>query len=74
MDLYQDILLKIIKDTEIHVISAQGSTSIDNVLESKCYKSLEKIQAIIKDDRLEDETCLKKIGGSVCHSAKPGSS
>ncbi len=61
MDLYKEILLKIMENEQIEVTFPQLHINVSEIIESKSYKALQKIKTIIEDDSLSDNECFKKV-------------
>ncbi|MBQ8207876.1 MAG: hypothetical protein IJZ89_03980 [Clostridia bacterium] len=55
MELYQEILLKLMGDNENYQIDAT------KIVELECYKALRDIKAVIEDDSFEDAECFYRI-------------
>ena len=73
MELYRDILTKILMDSEIEVRFSGLNQSADQMVEMKCYQILKKIKAIIEDDSLEDSECFMKIEHIIIALEEAGS-
>ena len=52
--MFKDILLHLLNGYFIEVSFRDFDKDIRGIIESKCYKALEKIRAVIKDDSLDD--------------------
>ncbi len=61
MDLYKEILAHALAYEEVRVTFLGQEPDISKIVEGACYKALNKIKAIIEDDRLEDKECFMKI-------------
>ncbi|MBQ8540641.1 MAG: hypothetical protein IJ435_04110 [Clostridia bacterium] len=71
MELYEQILLKILgRQTEF---SSVDSKKLKEIFDSECYRTLQKIQEILKDDTLDDSECFGKIEEIVCVFESMGS-
>jgi len=66
MELYKEILAKILESEETHITFPNLSIDAEKLLELECYKALQKIKAIIEDDSLSDEECFMQIEHIVC--------
>ena len=66
MELYQEILAHILQNTTVNISFPELSCDISTLMEQSCYQALQKIQAILKDDRLDDTECFQKIEEIVC--------
>ena len=73
MDLYQQILTHVLVHQDIHVTFPNLHIDAEQIVESECYKALQKIKAIIEDDSLEDNDCFMKIEEIVCTFEEIGS-
>lgn len=58
MELYQQILAKILSKETIQITFPQLKINAAAIVELQCYKALQMIQEILKHDTLEDEACL----------------
>lgn len=61
MELYRELLLHILKNGEIKVVIAEPKIDLTEIIELDCYRTLEKIKAVIEDTSLDDESCFLKI-------------
>ena len=68
MELWEELLYDL-SDEEI----SEYAESIGEILESKCYKLLEEIKKILKDETLEDASCFERIERIVRAYEKAGS-
>ncbi|MBQ9704103.1 MAG: hypothetical protein IJV68_06125 [Clostridia bacterium] len=59
MELWEEILLQILRDEKIKC-SLKGK-SLGRLISSKCYVALQKIKNIIEDSSLSDKDCFIKI-------------
>lgn len=66
MDLYKEILINVLQNEDIHITFPNLQVSAKEIVEMECYRALQKIKAIIEDDRLADETCFERIEAIVC--------
>ena len=66
MELYQEILVNILKNEEMKIIFPNLQIDINGIIESECYKALQKIKNIVEDDTLNDSECFEKIEEIVC--------
>lgn len=73
MDLYKEILAKVLESTEVHIVFPELSLNAAEIVGSECYKALQKIKAIVEDDSLDDKTCFMKIEKIVCVFEELGS-
>lgn len=58
MELYEEIVVKILSGQKD--IVAVDTEKLKAVFESECYKALEQIRIILRDDTLDDEECFQK--------------
>ncbi len=64
MELYEQMLLKILDhQTELSSVDSQ---ELKERFNSECYRALQKIQEILKDDTLDDNQCFYKIEEIIC--------
>lgn len=73
MELYKEILAHALMCGEIQVTFSGQESDIAQMTEDKCYKTLQKIKAIIEDDSLNDKECFMKIEEIVCVLEEIGS-
>ena len=73
MELYKEIIVKILEQEDIHITFPNLKINPSEIVEMKCYKALQKIKAIIEDDSLEDSECFMKIEAIVCLLEQLGS-
>ena len=66
MDLYKEILLGILENEDCQVVFPNIKKDFSELVEMKCYEILKKIQAIIRDDSLDDEDCFMRIEKIIC--------
>ena len=60
MNLYQEVLCNVLK-SELIEIKFPNIPTMVNLVELKCYHTLEKIKAVLEDDSLSDKECFLKI-------------
>lgn len=60
MELYKEILAHALMRGEVE-ITFPGECDPAEIVEGECYKALEKIKAVIRDDSLSDEECFMKV-------------
>jgi len=60
MELYKEIIAQVIQQQKIEVTFPDLQISAKEIVEMQCYQTLEKIQAIIHDDALDDFACVEK--------------
>jgi len=61
MELYKEILVKVLSQEEAHVIFPALQLNANDLIESQCYIALQKIQAIVRNDDLSDFECVEEI-------------
>jgi len=61
MELYKDILAKALSQEEMHVTFPDLQLNATEIVEMQCYQTLQKIQAIIRNDDLSDFACVEEI-------------
>jgi len=61
MELYKEILAKVIEQQKIEVTFPNLQISANEIVALECYQTLQKIQAIIQDDDLSDFACVEEI-------------
>ena len=61
MELYAQILSKILENKEVNVIFPEIKINANEIIENECYKALCEIRAIIDDDKISDEECFLRI-------------
>lgn len=63
MNLYGEILAEALQGRELEV-TIKGA-DVQTVVSDACYRALERIQAILKDDSLTDPECFQRIEAIV---------
>lgn len=66
MELHQEMLAHILQNTTVNISFPELPCDIRTLTEQRCYQALQKIQAILKDERLDDTECFQKIEEIVC--------
>ena len=66
MELYRDLLVKLLENEEIRIEFPNLSITLSELVEMRCYNALKEIKAIIEDDRYSDKECFMKIEKIVC--------
>ena len=61
MDLYKEILIEILKYEVARVDFTHIKMNAAEIVDSVSYRALQKIKAIIEDDRLDEKDCFEKI-------------
>lgn len=62
MELYQELLVNILKDGRMTVSFPDFDIDPTELTEQRCYKLLNDIRAIIRDNEFSDEECFIKDG------------
>ncbi len=66
MELYRDLLVKLLENEEIRIEFPNLSISPSELVEMRCYNALKEIKLIIEDDSYSDKECFMKIEKIVC--------
>ena len=66
MELYRDLLVKLLENEEIRIEFPNLSITLSELVEMRCYNALKEIKAIIEDDRYSDKECVMEIEKIVC--------
>jgi len=74
MELYQEILANLLAEAILLHLKETNWLSLPQLVEGECYKTLQKIKAIVDDDSLDDAQCFMKIEEIVCAFEEIGSS
>ena len=74
MELYKEILAHALRYGEIQISFPHQETDISKIVESTCYRALQKIKDVIEDDTLEDNECFTKIEEIIRTFEEMGSS
>ena len=74
MELYKEILAQILSQQNAQIMFPDLRLDATKIVESECYKALQKIKAVMEDDSLDDESCFRKIEEIVCIFEEMGSS
>lgn len=61
MDLYKEILLKLLENENTKIIIPDLHIDLSEIIEMKCYNTLNKIKEIVQNDSLNDKDCFMKI-------------
>ena len=61
MELYKDILVRMLRSRLVEVKFTNCTIDPNAAVEMTCYNILKQIKAIIEDDSLEDPECFQKI-------------
>lgn len=54
MELYGDMLCKILETEEFEILLPKWKMKVEEMMEMKCYQALQEIKKILEDDALED--------------------
>ena len=73
MDLYKEILVKILENRKIEVAFSNLSINVTEIVEQESYKAFQKIKAVIQNDSLSDNECFMKIEEIICLFEELGS-
>lgn len=66
MNLYHELLLRILENERCEVVFPDIEKGLSELVEMKSYEMLKKIQAIIRDDSLDDGDCFMRIEEIIC--------
>jgi len=61
MELYKEILAKVIEKEEMQIIFPNLQISVAEIIKIESYEALQKIKTIIGNDSLSDSECIEKI-------------
>ena len=61
MDLYKEILSKVLEKEEIHITFTNLKMDAAEIIVTESYEALQKIKAVIEDDSLYDFECVERI-------------
>lgn len=61
MKLYQEIVAEIVNREGCAAVCSGTEKTAANAVELVCYQALNRIKTVIEDDRLNDESCFRKI-------------
>ena len=61
-----EILAHFLAQENAQIIFPELRLSAAEIVELQCYKTLRKIQEIVRDDALEDTECFERIERIVC--------
>lgn len=66
MELYKEILAKVLQEAEVQVTFPQLNITAESIVENQCYQMLNKIRDILRDVSLSDPQCFRQIEEIVC--------
>ena len=66
MDLYAEILAHYLQQQYAQIIFPNLQLNAKEIAQMECYRALDKIRAIIRDEQYSDEDCVMKIEEIVC--------
>ena len=61
MELYKQILIRLLADEKIDVTFANVTLDINRIVKDICYQALCEIKAVVENDDLDDEECFMRI-------------
>lgn len=61
MELYRDMLCRILETEEFEILLPKWNMKVEEMMEMKCYQALQAIKRILEEDELEDEECFDRI-------------
>jgi len=74
MELYKEILVHALAQQPAEVTFPGLELNAEKLVESVCYKTLERIRAVVQDDRLSDPECFYRVEEIVLALEDAGSS
>ncbi|MBQ6893457.1 MAG: hypothetical protein IJN48_04555 [Clostridia bacterium] len=74
MELYKEILIRVLKDEDIVVSFPNLNIDAKEIIKLTCYQTLQEIKSILEDTNLDDKQCFEKIEKIVCLFEDIGSS
>lgn len=66
MELCKEILIKLLENQNVQITFPAFEKEISKAIEKECYKMLNEIRDIVRDNSLNDEDCFLKIEEIVC--------
>ena len=73
MELYRDILYRILEFEEFEILLPKWKMNVEEMMEMKCYQALQEIKKILEDDELDDAECFESIEKIISVFEKLGS-
>lgn len=61
MELYEEIISELFAEYLLPYIQSFKMLPIKEMVEDRCYRALQDIRDIIRDDRIDDAQCIEKI-------------
>ena len=61
MELFQDILARILQGSGLHLTISGLSGDIPDLVELRCFQTIRRIRAILDDPALSDEGCFAQV-------------
>lgn len=61
MELYRDMLCRILETEEFEILLPKWKMSVEDMVEMKCYQALQEIKRILEDDERSDGECFESI-------------
>ena len=74
MELFEEIWAETLAEVILDHLRYDDRPTLKQHIEGVCYKTLEKIRDIIRDDSLDDPECFMKIEEIICAFEEIGSS
>lgn len=73
MELYRDMLCRILESEEYEIILPRWKINVEEMMELKCYQALNEIKKILEDESLDDIDCFERIEKIIAVFEKLGS-
>ena len=73
MELYKEILTRVLEKEEIHVIFPNLQIDPSRIVAMECYRVLRNIKEIVEDESLSDPECYLRIEEIVLQLEELGS-
>lgn len=61
MELFKEIMINVLRKEEVNIVFPNMTTSAAEIVDLQCYKTLQKIKAVIEDNSLSDFDCIEEI-------------
>lgn len=65
MNLYKDILAKMLENEEINICFPNLKINTEKIVTDACYQAILKIKEIMNDENIDDADCFMKIEGII---------